>query len=498
MKISQYNTGSPGPFKIQKEVSTGGTAAIKDNRPATLYQRQLQDKMNGSSTHEALPLQRRENQTSIQDHMESGMETTTPLQETQTTAFKPSNTIQLFIDPQTAADMRAQLGINNPRNNTIDQAEFNRMIGKEIVDFRNRVFDNVSFYGVNLRKLDLRRTDLRTTDIANQQQYLPDLDLSETILDGLDFDGADLTRTNFSGALLRNVSFYNTILNRANFRNARLDVETLWTSCRSFDNGTFKFNPRRVQWFAGAIFPVQNFDAKFAGFLSNAILPNANFRDSTFDRRIDLSGANLRGANLTGVDLRNVNLRGVDLQNANLSWANFTGADLTGADLSAANVTGADFSRADLTRANLSGVNFRTAILAGTIFTRSTLSRAMLQGKNLIGLDFSFANLNRADLTGANVTGSNFFEAEFQCATLDRANFSQAILPTRFRGALARGGMRLVRRQGTISLHRDKFHGANMLRTDFRGAQITNTRIGACQPLDPASKTFLRNKGALA
>ncbi|MCG8384542.1 MAG: pentapeptide repeat-containing protein [Cytophagales bacterium] len=498
MKISHYDTSSPGPFKIQKEVSTGGTAAIKDNRPATLYQRQLQDKMNGSSTHEALPLQRRENQTSIQDHMESGMETTTLLQETQTTAFKPSNTIQLFIDPQTAANIRAQLGTNNPRNNTIDQARFNAMIGQRIVDFRNKVFDNVSFNGVNLRNLDLRRTDLRTTDIANQQQYLPGLDLSETILDGLDFDGADLTHTNFSGALLRNVSFYNTILNRANFRNARLDVETLWTSCRSFNNGTLTFNPRRVQWFADAIFPMQNFDARFAGFLSNAILPNANFRDSTFDPRIDLSGANLRGANLTGADLSNVNLRGLDLQNANLSRADFTGADLTGADLSAANLTGADFSGADLTRANLFGVDFGLTILVGTIFTQSTLSWAVFQGKNLGGLDFSHANFMRADLARANVTGANFFGADFRWANLNGADFSRATLPTRFRGALARGGMRLVRGQGTISLDQSKFHGASMLGTDFRGAQITNAHIGAFQPVDPASRTFLRNAGAFA
>ncbi|MEM9687659.1 MAG: hypothetical protein AAF934_12180, partial [Bacteroidota bacterium] len=45
--------------KLQKEPSTGGTATIADNRPATVYQRKLQETMRTHTAQKASPMQRK-------------------------------------------------------------------------------------------------------------------------------------------------------------------------------------------------------------------------------------------------------------------------------------------------------------------------------------------------------------------------------------------------------------------------------------------------------
>ncbi len=57
-----------------------------------------------------------------------------------------------------------------------------------------------------------------------------------------------------------------------------------------------------------------------------------------FEKKANLSGANLSGANLYGA-----NLSGANLYGANLSGANLSGAYLRGADLSGANLRGATY-----------------------------------------------------------------------------------------------------------------------------------------------------------
>ncbi len=83
----QQNTATP---KVQQEASTGGTATITDNRPATIYQRKLQASMNNSPRNQATaqlretintsvantanPIQRKENNTGLPDQLKSGIE----------------------------------------------------------------------------------------------------------------------------------------------------------------------------------------------------------------------------------------------------------------------------------------------------------------------------------------------------------------------------------------------------------------------------------------
>ncbi|MEM9685953.1 MAG: DUF4157 domain-containing protein [Bacteroidota bacterium] len=75
----QQNTTAP---RILKEPSTGGTATIVDNRPATIYQRKLQETMSTHTARKATPLQqkaspepdRRANNTGLPDNLKTGME----------------------------------------------------------------------------------------------------------------------------------------------------------------------------------------------------------------------------------------------------------------------------------------------------------------------------------------------------------------------------------------------------------------------------------------
>ena len=71
------------------------------------------------------------------------------------------------------------------------------------------------------------------------------------------------------------------------------------------------------------------------------------------EKKVSLSGADLRGAYLRGTYLRGADLRGAYLRGADLSGAHLSGADLSGADLSGAHLSGAYLSGADLSGAKL-------------------------------------------------------------------------------------------------------------------------------------------------
>ena len=62
---------SPAVLQPKKELSNGGTATIVDNRPETVYQRQLQETMRAHAASKALPIQRRAD---LPNNLKSGIE----------------------------------------------------------------------------------------------------------------------------------------------------------------------------------------------------------------------------------------------------------------------------------------------------------------------------------------------------------------------------------------------------------------------------------------
>lgn len=100
-----------------------------------------------------------------------------------------------------------------------------------------------------------------------------------------------------------------------------------------------------------------------------------NWRETTHDVEIDLSGANLKnakliGANFVSVNFTRANLSGADLESANLNRAELVATDLIKTCLYSAN----------LGEANLRGSNFLDAKVANTLFVNVDLSE-------VIGLD---------------------------------------------------------------------------------------------------------------
>ncbi len=77
MKTQTENTKDPqntAAPKAQQQAITGGTATIIDNRPATVYQRKLQETMYASVTNTTNPIQRKSNKTGLPDTLKSGIE----------------------------------------------------------------------------------------------------------------------------------------------------------------------------------------------------------------------------------------------------------------------------------------------------------------------------------------------------------------------------------------------------------------------------------------
>jgi len=102
-----------------------------------------------------------------------------------------------------------------------------------------------------------------------------------------------------------------------------------------------------------------------------------------------------------------VSLRDADLRNANLRNANLQGVDLKGVDLRDADLTRADFLHANLSRAQLENA---TIFLAN--FEHATLIKANLRGVKH-GTTFP-----RAILLGAYLEGADLRDAQFQYADL--------------------------------------------------------------------------------
>ena len=165
-----------------------------------------------------------------------------------------------------------------------------------------------------------------------------------------------------------------------------------------------------------------------AAYMSYARMTQVNLSGADL-RNADLMGAMLQRANLSGcylnpVHMYHANLIQADLSRALMNGANLRGANLTGADLSGvdldravlsdANLSGANLSGANLARVNLTGTNLTDANLTGANLNRATLTRTVLANATLDAADFYEAVFHDPDLTGSNFTGSVMGYTVFQ------------------------------------------------------------------------------------
>lgn len=112
--------------------------------------------------------------------------------------------------------------------------------------------------------------------------------------------------------------------------------------------------------------------------LSNAQLPNANFR------RVDLTGASFVGANLYGIRLSQSTLKKADFSDANLGAAHLNHAVLAWATFHGSQLVHAQFKKADLRRARFGGADvnktdFWSAALDGALFINKRVKNSSAQ-----------------------------------------------------------------------------------------------------------------------
>ena len=122
-----------------------------------------------------------------------------------------------------------------------------------------------------------------------------------------------------------------------------------------------------------------------------------------------------------------------DLGYINLVRANLTGANLSFADLTKANLSEAVLSRAVLTGAKLAEAHLYLAMafrasLDGADFTDAVLPGAKIRYTQFTAAHLKRADLTGADLTGADLTGSDLTEAKLSGADLTEAKLSDADL----------------------------------------------------------------------
>lgn len=148
-----------------------------------------------------------------------------------------------------------------------------------------------------------------------------------------------------------------------------------------------------------------------------------------------LKGANLRSVNLSEADFTKSNLSYVDFYGANLAQAVFEGAKLECARLVDASLHGANLTKADLSTAMLSGARFDQARLDYAIFKNAVLLGvhfidARMANADLSGADLTNAELNGALLSDANLRGARLVGTRLHAATVDDADFFEAIYET--------------------------------------------------------------------
>lgn len=142
--------------------------------------------------------------------------------------------------------------------------------------------------------------------------------------------------------------------------------------------------------------------------------------------------------NFQKVDIRGAILEKAHLEGADLRGAHLEHADLRGAHLEETLLWGSHFEEANLMDSHMQGIYFRGTNLEGTKLYRADLRKIRVSpGANLKRTDWNGAildgaNLSKADLQGANFYGINFkgvklHEANLKFASLQKADFTEAL-----------------------------------------------------------------------
>ena len=208
-----------------------------------------------------------------------------------------------------------------------------------------------------------------------KNEYLFDIDFSNTSLDGVIFRDCTIINVKFNGAILNNIKFIHSKLSNVSFEKAKMRLCSFLT-CTLYD-----------------------------AFFVDAVLDNINFTDVEYITRIDFSKSKLRLVNFKFINcpkyavFENASLDRVCFDWCNLSIARFLGAKLTDVSFSNATLTSSSFVNAQIIDTDFEHANLYESIFSGAELSNSTFRYANL----------SEAKFNRSILLDCNFTGSNLY-----------------------------------------------------------------------------------------
>ena len=302
---------------------------------------------------------------------------------------------------------------------------------------------------------------------------LSGLDLSNLDLAGADFTGTLLGGTQFKGCCLKGTKFADALCQKADFSTANLEGACLTGA--SADGAKFVGSRLRAS------------DASKADF-SGSDFSGAELGEAT------LSGTVFAGSRMVGVQAKNcvadkASFEGCDLSGGNFTQSRFTGARFNGAGLQQADFAGASAEKAEFFKvkaqqasfagANLSAsranatsqfseANFRCANLQKAKWGGAVLSRAVLSEARLDKADLSRAQLDNASLLRASAK-----EVSFNKANLDGADMSGINL---FKGSLRLAKLGSVRMQ-MANLYGVNFYGTVPTAISLLGSNTDKTLL---------------------
>ncbi len=225
-------------------------------------------------------------------------------------------------------------------------------------------------------------------------------------------------------------------------------------------------------------------------------------------------GESLAFARVSGVDLSGLDLTGIDFTQAQCQKTNFTGSILTGADFTQVMAIEADFTgaslrgakldkcmfikaklgKADLREATMNQATIKDADLTDANLTGSTLYMVTIMGTPLVKTRFNDVRANLSILSDGDASDAVFKGAHLErCLirrlTLDRADFSQAVLPSttfmevtgeavRFYGAeMHKSRMGNNSRLPGADLRQVTFTLGSLRETDLSGSKFTGSTL---------------------
>jgi uncharacterized protein YjbI with pentapeptide repeats/beta-lactamase regulating signal transducer with metallopeptidase domain len=162
----------------------------------------------------------------------------------------------------------------------------------------NKLQKGVDYW--NTWRSENRNEEIDLRGACLKEAKLPNINLSNALLQNIDFGEAVLTGADFTGANLEGANLKEAILKEAKFKNVNL---------------------------------------------TGANLKEVELREQDFSNS-DLSYINLKEAQLHEIDFRNTILKGANLKEATISEVNFGNADLSGANLSEASIYETNFKGA--------------------------------------------------------------------------------------------------------------------------------------------------------